>query len=73
MDDITRNAIESGEFLTESVELYPFNGDPEIFARAASNRLEDLIIGADKGTPEQIERHALNVAVLRVMKARGDF
>lgn len=73
MDDITRNAIESGEFLTEASERYPFNGDRKVFAQAASNRLEDLIVGADKGTPEQIERHALNVAVLRVKQARGEF
>ena len=73
MEDNIRNAIESGEFFAENVERYPFNGDRKVFAQAASNRLEDLIVGADKGTPEQIERHALNVAVLRVKQARGEF
>ena len=73
MNDITRNAIESGEFIRDTFEAYPFNGDKDVFARAARNRLEDLIAGADKGSPEQIEQHALNVAVLRVMQARGEF
>jgi len=73
MNDITRNAIESGEFIHEASEAYPFNGEKDVFARAAHNRLEDLTVGIVKHTPEEIELHALNVAVLRVMQARGEF
>jgi len=72
MFDYFRDAIESGDFIRETVERFPYEGDHKMLARASREYTYDITAREDVPI-EKVEMHALQLAVLRVMEARGEF